>query len=249
MVTMKKQQTTNAFTLIELLVVIAIIGILTAMLLPSLSKAKSAGKRVTCLNNSRQLHLATQMYWNDNDNRFFQFQFEYNLTSALYWFGRLNRGEEGARLFDASQGALYPYLQNRGVSICPELNYHTENFKPKASDGTTFGYGYNLHLTAWQGEGNLRTTDVKSPAAIALYADSAQVNTWQAPASATNPMLEEFYYINDNEPTTDFRHNKKTTTTFIDGHVTMLSPAPDSLNGQLPEYVIGFLQKNQLLPR
>ncbi len=66
------------FTLIELLVVIAIIGILSSMMLPSLSKAREKGRTAVCINNFKNIGLANQMYLDDFKDYFYDESYGYD---------------------------------------------------------------------------------------------------------------------------------------------------------------------------
>ena len=238
----------RGFTLIELLVVITIIGIFAGLLLPAFSRMKATAHRLKCTSNLRQLGLAARMYWDDNQDQCFRYRGAFTNNGVVYWFGWLERGAEGERAFDATQGALYPYLKGRGLEICPSLNYSMERFKLKAK-GAAYGYGYNLHLSVALNQSPIRLSSVTYPSHTALFADAAQVNTFQAPASPSNPMLEEFYYVSTNttEATAHFRHERKANVIFCDGHVDLQPPAPASMDQRLPNQSVGRLLPEILL--
>ncbi|MCF7709520.1 MAG: prepilin-type N-terminal cleavage/methylation domain-containing protein [Verrucomicrobia bacterium] len=232
----------GAFTLVEVLVVTAVISVLATLLLAGISRSTEASRRIVCASNLRQLGLAAQMYWNDNDSECFRYRGERADGGDVYWFGRLERGAEGHRRFDPTHGALYRYLQDRGVEVCPSVDYTFPEFKLKAV-GAAYGYGYNLNLSAPIDEAPVMINQVRRPALTALFADCAQVNTFQPPASPSNPMLEEFYYFNTYESTVHFRHSSRANAVFCDGHADSLEPEPASLDKRLPSQTIGRLDE------
>ncbi len=109
-----------AFTLIELLVVIAIIAILAGMLLAALSRVKSRGAAVACLNNLKQLNVCWQLYAADNNDLLLpnnsvdvQTATSSSQVRGPSW-ALAEPTEEGIK-----GGYLYDYNKTLGVYHCP----------------------------------------------------------------------------------------------------------------------------------
>ena len=122
----------HGFTLIELLVVIAIIAILASMLLPALARAKEKAKQTSCLNNLRQMGIATLVYADDNQDRLppplydpdlFPGVGPYNSYLLYGWGGTVGRPAEPQ--LAVNLGVLYvgKYLSAPGIFYCPSLRH------------------------------------------------------------------------------------------------------------------------------
>ena len=190
--------------------------------------------------------LAAQMYWDENNGHAFRYRGIATNGGDVFWFGWLSRGAEGERTWDPVQAALYPYLKGRGLEPCPALRPTAPGYKAKARE-VILGFGYNLLLSTPLGAPPFNTGRVTRPAGLAVFADAAQVNTFQAPASPNNPMLEEFYYVTTNEPTAHFRHNRQANAAFGDGHVAMEPAAEGSRDLRMPKEWVGRLRAEVLL--
>jgi prepilin-type processing-associated H-X9-DG protein len=202
------------------------------------------------VSNLRQLGLVTQMYWDENEDRAFRYKGASTNGGTIYWFGWIENWTPGSvdqRKFDPSVGPLFPYLEGRGVELCPSLSYYRA-FRMRAA-GATYGYGYNFYLSAPPSQAPLALSRVTRPSDVVLMADAAQVNDFDDPGSPENPLLEEFYYVDADSygyPNAHFRHTERANAIFCDGHVGAESPVRGSLDERMPGQWVGRLREESL---
>ncbi len=220
-----------AFTLIELLVVIAIVAILAGMLMPALSRAKSAGRSARCISNLRQFALATQLYVVDH---------------SVY---PVKVAGQNATWFDLIEAYTDSRVTN-DLYRCPDYLGHSYRQGTAPGGETWASYAYNVGgasavITLGLGLGGrhdpteqrripLRDGKVVAPSQMVAFGDdvlfSATVRGVKKPSGDLILSWPEIHW-REMSPTPDSgsefkamerRHRGRFNTAFADGHVVAL---------------------------
>ncbi|HYG36938.1 MAG TPA: prepilin-type N-terminal cleavage/methylation domain-containing protein [Clostridia bacterium] len=196
----------QAFTLIELLVVIAIIAILASLLFPALARAKAKASSVQCMNQMRQIGLATMLYADDNK-------------------GYLPRSSHSAMAYNQMPWgyALVPYVLGRSFSR-PDSAwtnlfntlYHCPSDKRQKGD---WSYGKNVYpeLSAEETGGPTwpKLDHLPRPVATVMYGEKLG-------GSMADHFMAQFW-ADGGQPEVDrTRHEHKSNYAFCDGHAAKL---------------------------
>jgi len=190
-----KTQTRRGFTLIELLVVIAIIGILAAMLLPALGKAKATAQAAACKNNLKQWGLATQLYVTEHEDYLPTDGSASGSSTAAGWYVDLPK-QLGLPTY-----AEMPWRTNASIDpgnsvwICPA--------NTRRSNGNNlFHYCLNDHVNGTGAGNQVKMSSIRQPTATVWLFDNGGL----APVAQENNVHTNL-------------HNQGAQFVFLDGHV------------------------------
>jgi len=228
----------RGFTMVELLVVIAIIGVLAAILLPVLSRARQQARSVQCVNNLRQLYLANSMFAAEHDGRYVPAaqDIDANGGGLVRWHGaRATINDD----FDPAQGPLAEYLPDGGrIKRCPVFfEYKGRDTAPNAFESGTGGYGYNAAYLGGTDYADVFPENVRQgtidgrvrlPGDTIMFTDAAlpQDGYVIEYGIAEPPMFVTPEHTRGNpdwgfaSPSIHFRHNGRANVLWADGHVT-----------------------------
>jgi len=138
----------HAFSIIELLVVVSILALLIALLLPSLGRAREAGRAAVCGANQRQLHVAVTNYEQDNDG-----WLPASRQGTHNWVGGNWRNRNSV-----INGRLYPYVnENESIYLCPTFLGIYRSVPGLENVEAHFTYSMSEYVgNSWQGQAGIK---------------------------------------------------------------------------------------------